>query len=159
MIAATMVLPRTTVQSVIRSMAETPTKQMGRQPKLTSQIRKRLVARATRDAYHRRMTYLQIAHLEGIMAGRKALGAAFKKESYGRRVATTKPLLTDLHKKARLAWAEEHLNWTAEMWARVIWTDECAFSAAGFGKTYVTRLPEEKYLDSCCVPKFKLHLS
>lgn len=56
------------------------------------------------------MTYLQIAHLEGIMAGRKALGAAFKKELYGRRVATTKPLLTDLYKKARLAWAEEHLN-------------------------------------------------
>jgi hypothetical protein len=32
-------------------------------------------------------------------------------------------------------------------------------SAAGFRKTYVTRLPEEKYLDSCCVPKFKLHSS
>jgi hypothetical protein len=24
-----------------------------------------------------------------------------------------------------------------------------------FGKPYVTRLPEEKYLDACCVPKFK----
>jgi hypothetical protein len=34
------------------------------------------------------------------------------------------------------------------MWACVIWTDECSFSAEGFGKPYVTRVPEEKYLDA-----------
>jgi hypothetical protein len=44
---------------------------------------------------------------------------------------------------------------TPEMWACVIWADECSFSAEGFGNPYVTRLPEEKYLDACCVPKFK----
>lgn len=99
-IAMTLGLPRTTVHSVIYSMVETPTKQMGRQPMLISQIRKRLVAHATLNAGHRRMTYQQIAHLERVMAGRKALGVVFKKELYRRRVATTKPLLTNLHKKA-----------------------------------------------------------
>jgi hypothetical protein len=49
------------------------------------------------------MTYEKIAQLEGIQAGRKALVAAFKKESYHRRVATAKPLLTQSHKQARLA--------------------------------------------------------
>jgi hypothetical protein len=154
-IATSMGLPRTTVQSAIHSMMETPTKQLGRKPKLIGQIRKRLVARATLDAAHRRMTYGEIAQLEGIQAGRKALVAAFKRESYHRRVATAKPLLTPSQKQARLAWAREHLEWTPEMWACVIWTDECCFSAEGFGKPFVTRLPEEKYLDACCVPKFK----
>jgi hypothetical protein len=101
-------------------------KATGRKPKLTGQIRKRLIARATLDAAHRRMTYKEIAQLEGIQADRKALVAAFKKESYHRRVATAKPLLTPSQKQARLAWAREHLEWTPEMWACIIWTDECS---------------------------------
>jgi hypothetical protein len=96
-------LPRTTFQSAIYSIMETPTKQLGRKPNLTGQIRKRLVARATLNAAHRRMTYKEIAQLEGIQASRKALVAAFKKESYHRRVATAKALLTQSHKQARLA--------------------------------------------------------
>jgi hypothetical protein len=111
---------------------ETPTKQLGRKPNLTSLIRERLIARATLDAAHRRMTYEEIAQLEGIQAGQKALVAAFQKESYHRRVATAKPLLTQSHKQARLAWAREHLEWTPEMWACVIWTDE---------SSYFSRLP------------------
>ena len=69
-IATSMRLPRTTVQSVIHSMMEAPTLQLGRKPNLTDRIRKRLVARATLDAAHRRMTYNEIAQLEGIQAGR-----------------------------------------------------------------------------------------
>jgi len=71
-----------------------------------------------------------------------------KMESYRRRVATSKPLLTEVQKQARLTWAVDHLNWTPELWARVVWTDECSFSTGGFGKVYVTRRPEEKYTDS-----------
>lgn len=66
------------------------------------------------------MTYKEIARLEGVQAGRKALMAAFKMESYGRRVATSKPLLTEAQKKVRLAWAIEHLSWKPEHWAQVI---------------------------------------
>ena len=148
-------LPRTTVQSVIRSQVEAPKKQTGRKPAITGEIRERLVARATLDAAHRRMTYKEIARLEGVQACRKALVAAFKMESYGRRVATSKPLLTEAQKQVRLAWAIEHLSWTPEQWACVVWTDECSLSTEGFGKVYVTRRPEEKYDDSCCSPKFR----
>lgn len=158
-IAMTMGLPRTTVQSVLRSGVEAPTKQAGRKPAITAKLRERLVARATLDAAHRRMTYKEIARLEGVQAGRKALMAAFKMESYGRRVATSKPLLTEAQKQVRLAWAIEHLSWKPEQWARVVWTDECSFSTQGFGKVYVTRRPEEKYDDSCCAPKFRTYSS
>ena len=88
-IATTMGLPRTTIQSVIRSQVEAPKKQTGRKPAITGEIRERLVARATLDAAHRRMTYKEIARLAGVQACRKALVAAFKMESYGRRVATS----------------------------------------------------------------------
>ena len=138
-IAAIMGLHRTTIQSVLRSRAETPKKQMGRKPAITRRIRERLVARATLDADHRRMTYSEIARLEGVEAGRKALVAAFKMESYSRRVATSKPLLTEPQKQVCLAWAIEHLNWKPGQWAQVVWTDECSFSTEGFGKVYVTR--------------------
>ena len=77
-------LSRTTVQSVLGSRVGTPKKQTGRKPGITRRIRERLVARATLDAAHRQMTYKEIAQLEGVQAGRKALTAAFKMESYGR---------------------------------------------------------------------------
>jgi hypothetical protein len=152
-------LPRTTVQSVLGSETEASKKQAGRKPAITDKIRKRLVARATLDAAHRRMPYKEIARLENVQAGRKALMAAFKLESYGRRVATAKPLLTEAQKQVRLAWATEHLSWKPEQWSRVVWTDECSFSTEGFGRVYVTRRPEEKYDQSCCVPKFRTYSS
>jgi predicted DNA-binding protein (UPF0251 family) len=65
-IAISMGLSRTTVQSVIYLMMETLIKQLGRKPKLTGQIRKRLVARTTLNTAHRRMTYGEIARLEDI---------------------------------------------------------------------------------------------
>jgi DDE superfamily endonuclease len=105
------------------------------------------------------MTYKEIAQLEGVQAGRKALMAAFKMESYGCRVATLKPLLTESQKQVCLAWAIEHLTWKPEQWARVIWTDECSFSTEGFSRVYVTRRPEEKYHESCCVPKLRTYSS
>ena len=152
-------LPRTTVQSVLRSGAEAPNRRSGRRPAITSKIRQRLVARATLDATYRRMRYKEIARLEGMQAGRKALVAAFEMESYGCRVATSKPFLTEAQKQVRLAWAVEHLSWKPEQWATVIWTDKCSFSTEGFGKAYITRWAEEKYDDSCCPPKFRTYSS
>ena len=156
-IATNMGLARSTVQSVLKSGVEAHAKPRGRTPAITDNIRHRLIARATLDAAHRRMTYNDIARLEGVQVGRKALVAAFKKESYARRVATSKPLLTEAQKQVRLAWALEHLSWKPEQWAQVVWTDESSFSTGGFGKVYVTRRPEEKYADFCCTPKFKTY--
>ena len=48
--------------------------------------------------------------MEEIKACRRTLITAFKKEQYYRRVATEKPLLTEAHKQARLAWALLHRN-------------------------------------------------
>jgi hypothetical protein len=36
----------------------------------------------------------------------------------------------------------------------VVWSDKASF-ICGRGRVFVMRKPEEKYLQSCCVPKFK----
>ena len=59
-------LPHTTVWSAIKSCTETPRKPIGRPPMLNTPLRKRLVARATINVYHRRIIYEEIAELEGI---------------------------------------------------------------------------------------------
>ena len=47
---------------------------------LNTPLRKRLITRATINAYYRRMIYEEIAKLEGIQACRRTLKAAFEKE-------------------------------------------------------------------------------
>lgn len=44
------------------------------------------------------------------------------------RVAAQKPLLNQAQKTTRLQFAQAHKNWTPDDWARVIFTDESAFS-------------------------------
>jgi AraC-like DNA-binding protein len=112
-------IPRSTVQEVLKT-PETPSPLLGRPPMLNTPLRLRLVQRATLDTRHRRLTYEQIADLEGIKACRRTLTAAFEKEQYHRRVATEKPLLTEQHKADRLTWALAHVGWSLEKWARVI---------------------------------------
>ena len=147
-------IPRSTVQNCIHSGFYTPRKQIGRKPMLTTRKRRRLIRRATLDAYHRRLTWEEIAQLEDIQICRRSLTAAFEKEKYHRRTAQEKPLLTPEHMAARLQWAKNHESWTIDMWKRVSWTDAASFTTGAFGNVYVTRTAEEKYLPECLVPKF-----
>lgn len=154
-IARKLQLPLSTVRACISAGITTPPTQHGRPILLTTQKRRRLVARATTDAFHRRMPVEEIAQIEGIQACRRTLLSAFEKERYFRRVAAEKPLLTPAHRAARLTWARIHINWDFNMWKRVVWTDESSFTTGGFGKVHVTRKAEEKYLDECLVAKFR----
>lgn len=82
--------------------------------------------------------------------------AAFETEGYSRRVARSKPFLTEANKERRLQWALDHENWSVQDWLRVIWTDEAAFYVGGFrGRVWVTRNIHEEFHDQCLVPKFQ----
>ena len=94
---------------------------------LTTIKRKRLIAKATQNAYYRRMTFEEIAHLEGIQACRRTLVKAFVLEGYHRCKAAKKPFLTPKHINHRLKWAKYHRNWIFVQWRRVHWTDEAKF--------------------------------
>ncbi|EIE80428.1 hypothetical protein RO3G_05133 [Rhizopus delemar RA 99-880] len=45
--------------------------------------------------------------------------------------AAHKPRLTARHRKSRLRWAKEHLNWTEDQWRSVVWSDESHFCLEG----------------------------
>ena len=101
-ISSALTIPRSTVRRTI-SLPETPKKPQGRPPILDTIKRQRLVKRATIDAYHRRLSFPLVAELEGIQACKRTLLKAFEKEAYFRRKATEKPLLTEQHRRDRLA--------------------------------------------------------
>ena len=94
---------------------------------LTTIKRKRRIAKATQNAYYRRMTLEEVAHQEGIQACRRTLVKAFVLEGYHRRKAAEKPFLTPKHITRRLQWAKYHRPWIFLQWRRVHWTDEAKF--------------------------------
>ena len=42
-----------------------------------------------------------------------------------------KPLLTPVHRLKRLEFAKDHINWSAEQWQQVIWSDETKINRIG----------------------------
>lgn len=53
---------------MLKSGVEVPKKPAGRKPLITDEMRQRLISRATLDAAYRRMTYNEVARLEGVYA-------------------------------------------------------------------------------------------
>lgn len=60
------------------------------------------------------------------------------------------PKLSVAHRQARLRFAREHLNWTEEQWASILFTDECRTCLNGAdGRRRVYRRRGERYAQSC----------
>ena len=153
-IGSTLGVSRDIVTCSLLKQIWTPYKQRGRLPNIDILTRQRLVARAKLDRFHWRKPFEEIAFLEGVSACKRSLYKAFEKEGYFRRIATEKPLITPKHREARLKWAYSYLEWSPEMWAAVIWTDEASIRT-GRGQIFVTRCAEEKYDIDCCIPKLR----
>lgn len=61
-----------------------------------------------------------------------------------------KHILKASTKVTRLRWAQEHLNWSSEMWSRVVFSDESKFKLhVGDGRLLVRRNPGERLSDAC----------
>jgi len=126
----------------------------GRHSVVTNELRTRLIATATANAHNRRLPYTQVAEVEGIHLGRRALRRVFESQGYHRRVARIKPFLSENSRTRRQQWGERFQDWRVEDWMDVIWTDECAFSVGEVtGTVWVTRRPGEEYVEDCLVPR------
>ena len=60
------------------------------------------------------------------------------------RVAVKKPLLRAVNAQKRLAWAQKHLNWTAQDWSKVLWTDESSIELLGSKKRHIVRRRDDE---------------
>ena len=64
--------------------------------------------------------------------------------------AKKKPKVLEKQRKARIAWAKEHLNWTSEDWDKVIFSDESTFTIQNHaGSNFVRRRPQEAFSLQC----------
>lgn len=70
---------------------------------------------------------LQDLKLAGIEISRSTLKATLKGMGYQSYIPSKKPCLTDNHKKRRLQWAKDKVNWSLEDWKRVVWSDESLY--------------------------------
>lgn len=70
---------------------------------------------------------------------------------FGRRPAK-KPLISVKNRKARIKFAQEHLNWTAKEWSKVLFTDESKFCLFGSDGIKYVRRPKGTRFD----PKYQL---
>ena len=97
----------------------------GRHVKLNTPYRKQLVKWMTTDQSTRDTAWKDIPKYPGWenWCGEKAIRQAFAIEGYGRRVKRRKPPLSEKNQKLRLAWAQEHLNWSNEQWDLIIWSE------------------------------------
>ena len=110
---------------------------------------------ATLLAENRRKSLHTIAEELDIHIHERNLRRFFADSGYHRHITRVKPFLTLKQKIARLLFADTYIDWAVGDWAKVIWTNECAFNVRGFsGNTWVTRTASEEYLEDCIVPKF-----
>lgn len=64
------------------------------------------------------------------------------------------PVLTQRHRRARVEWAEEHVNWTWRQWQHVLFTDESRYCTShADGRLRVWRRRGERYADVCMLEK------
>ena len=56
-----------------------------------------------------------------------------------------KEKLTEIHRNRRLQFSQEHVNWSLNDWARVVFTDEKTFFSTSHGKLHCYRLRNERF--------------
>jgi hypothetical protein len=68
-----------------------------------------------------------------------------KELAFFKRTARVKPFFNEDHRKARLAWVTERIQWTKTYWRAMLWTDEIAMQCLGQAHRKVTRRKGEEY--------------
>ena len=125
----------------------------GRQPLLGPSERKQLIDWVCANGKNRRTPGSEIPAILGWDCKVYAIATAFKKEGFACRTALKKPKLTPEHAQIRLAWAQDHINWTDEQWAQILWTDETWIQPGKHKKVKVTRRRGEALHGDSVEPK------
>uniref|UniRef100_A0A669EVF3 Transposase n=1 Tax=Oreochromis niloticus TaxID=8128 RepID=A0A669EVF3_ORENI len=153
-------IPRSTVQVIIQKWKEYGTTvnlpRQGRPPKLTGRTRRALI----RNAAKRPMVTLDELQRSTAQVGesvnRTTISRALHKVGLYGRVARRKPLLTENHKKSRLQFATSHVGDTANMWKKVLWSDETKMQLFGQNaKRYVWRKTTTAHHSEHTIPTVK----
>lgn len=123
----------------------------GRKRKTTIVEDKFLVLRSKRNRF-RTSTKLQadLVTARGTVISTSTVRKRLLEANLRARRSVQKHILKASTKVTRLRWAQEHLNWSSEMWSRVVFSDESKFKLhVGDGRLLVRRNPGERLSDAC----------
>jgi len=142
------------IRYTIQQESATVAPRSGRPKALTPEQESDLVEFVCATKKNRRMTFLQLSCVlfAGVF-GMWAIKNTLYRLGFRRRVARKKPPISEENRVKRLNWALEHVNWTPEQWANILWTDETWITGGPHSKQYVTRRQGEEWDPTCIVEK------
>ncbi|EED14496.1 transposable element Tc1 transposase, putative [Talaromyces stipitatus ATCC 10500] len=108
-----------------------------------------IIAWISQSKKNRRMPYHKVIRALNLSVSPTTLAYTLRKRGYTRCKALRKPDLSPEHRRQRLIWALEHVNWTIEQWNKILWTDETWVTSECHTRIYVTRTTGEEYDDTC----------
>ncbi|KAF2364168.1 Transposase Tc1-like [Trinorchestia longiramus] len=129
---------------------------MGKNKDISQDLRERIV-----ELYNEVLQRPQITREElkydlnasGIEASKHTISRALRLEGLRSRTLRTTPLLQKRHVKARLKYANDHLNKPAAFWNSVLCSDETKIKLFGRNSTnHVFRQQNEEYKPKCTIP-------
>jgi hypothetical protein len=148
---------QSTVSRLFRNVSITTFQTRGPRRVYKHTVTNRESRRITRLALKlRRITTQDLINELDLNISRKTIIRILRANNIRKRIARTKPHLTQSHMSARLEWAKLHESWTVADWAKVIWSDESSIQV-GFDsrQMFVFRRPGEELLPECLRPSFK----
>lgn len=114
--------------------------------KTTPREDRRIVREGKRDCF---LSRAQIARATGVNVSRWTISRRLRAAGYHSYWAARKPYISPRNRVRRLAWANQHQNWTVRQWKKVLWSDESPFVLQYRGRKRVWRLHNERYRVRC----------
>lgn len=153
-------IPRQTIDNIVKAFKENgqtrPKPRSGRPPILTGRDERHLCYFVQKEAFEpmtvHRENLAQIVNKVSLTTLRKALA----KHGFFSCKPALKPFLSHLHKRRRLAWVSERMDWGEEQWNKIIWSDESRFTLRhNDGGVRVIRKRGDRLRSKYVLPTFK----
>jgi transposase len=135
---------------------EIPMRRSGRPSNLTQDQIDTLIDFISASKTNRRLPFAQIPHALGWDdIGSYCIRHTLRKLGYSRRIARSKPPISEKNQRLRLQWALEHQDWTPSQWDRELWSDETWVKPGRHTRIWVTRKAGEEMDPTCIVERFQ----
>lgn len=140
-----------TISRVVQRFRETQSYDRRRgqgRPRVTTAIQDRFIrVRALRERFVTSTNLqAQLSAVHDVEVSAKTVIRRLKESNLHIRIPATGPTLNAEHRRARLQFAREHLEWNIEDWGRVLFTDESRFCLYSSDRRQrVIRRPNERY--------------
>ena len=141
------------IQTALKYDHPTPQKQTGWPSMLSPEHVQILVDFVTASPENRQLPYHQIPTTLGWNCSENIIRYGLQKAGFWCYIARHKPYISETNRQKSLEWAHEHLNWTTEQWAEILWSDETWITGSFHWRVWVTRRPDEDLHPDCVLPK------